>query len=44
MASYPLKTYWVGEQPMQERGFEGRVQAELYLTEGFLSSQDLTVT
>ena len=29
---------------MEERGFEGRVQAELYITEGFLSSQELTLT
>ena len=29
---------------MQEMSFEGRVQAELYLTEGFLSSQDVTLT
>ena len=29
---------------MEERGFEGRVQAELDITEGFLSSQVLTLT
>ena len=29
---------------MQERGFEGSFQSEMYITEGFLSSQDLTLT
>ena len=29
---------------MQEKGYEGSVQAELYNTDGFLSSQGLTHT
>ena len=29
---------------MQEKGFEVRVQAELYIIDGFLSSQHLILT